>query len=303
MSNGITRALVQIGQDLTRLTRRGAEGSADIDRDAARFVRGDVDEKLHTDRRGKHEIGQAGEGLRAPEPEKGDAHRGIQVEREGAFSGEASLGDHAETNHSSLALAGFGQEVDALAQRSPSLTRMITDLRREQWTFSYKANRNLGAGTIREIRQITLGGANKGNTARSVYLLSHEVGHATNELDPAVWPKHRVSEEEFAALNLPRYMKSEGQAEMTALQARDEILKSGGPDIRKSIGFVTEYDNYSRGIYEEYRNESLSWEEAADKISRKMFDLPVIHHDQQLNYRDQYEALALHIEWMRGQRT
>ncbi|WP_157171065.1 hypothetical protein [Nocardia araoensis] len=63
----MTRILGRVLEDLKRMTRRGAEGAADMPRGAARYVRSDLDEKLHADRHGAYEIRKAGEGLRTQE--------------------------------------------------------------------------------------------------------------------------------------------------------------------------------------------------------------------------------------------
>ncbi len=89
MSNSITRALVGIVHNLTRLTGRGAERAGDIEKGAARFIKGDVDEKVvHADHRGKREIEQAGEGLQAPETEGAPARH--QRHRSGPDSARTS---------------------------------------------------------------------------------------------------------------------------------------------------------------------------------------------------------------------
>ncbi|BDT91478.1 hypothetical protein IFM12275_14540 [Nocardia sputorum] len=67
MSHGLTKVLGRIVEDLKRMTRRGAEGVADMPRGAARFVRHDVDVKVQADQLGGREVDKAGETLAAPE--------------------------------------------------------------------------------------------------------------------------------------------------------------------------------------------------------------------------------------------
>ena len=63
----MTRVLGRVVEDLKRLTRRGAEGVADMPRGAARFAGHDVDVKVRADQLGGHEVDKAGETLTAPE--------------------------------------------------------------------------------------------------------------------------------------------------------------------------------------------------------------------------------------------
>ncbi|MBF6169736.1 hypothetical protein IU486_34220 [Streptomyces gardneri] len=67
MSRGSRNLLAWITNELERLTRKGTQAYRDTGKRTARFIVQDVEEKLHVDRRGGHEIEKAGEGPRTPE--------------------------------------------------------------------------------------------------------------------------------------------------------------------------------------------------------------------------------------------
>ncbi|MBF6182097.1 hypothetical protein [Nocardia otitidiscaviarum] len=75
MSNSVTRALVRILHDLTRLTKRGAEGVTEVDGRVVRILEGDVGAKVHADSTGGREVEQAGA---LPPPDRAELTRAGQ---------------------------------------------------------------------------------------------------------------------------------------------------------------------------------------------------------------------------------
>ncbi|WP_280445134.1 hypothetical protein [Nocardia brasiliensis] len=258
MSNGITRALVGIVRDLTRLTGRGAERAADIERGTARFIRRDVDEKVHADHRGKREIERAGEGLQAPEH-----------------------GRRTGPTPKAPVRTGLGKDVDALVALSPTLSTAIRDLQApslslaERFTYlpyfppsgKWKIAYGKGKGTFCEpnSRRITIGpDYARAGAHRVLNALAHEVGHARlSEKYPGLhnlFSREGMTRTEWVRAHYGAQMRQEGEAELTALDVRKEILGNGGPDI---------YPDYYYGdVYERYERGGISRHEARGEVAK-----------------------------------
>ncbi|MGW4094440.1 hypothetical protein [Nocardia sp. NPDC004750] len=90
LSNGVTRALARVLNDLKRLTSKGMEAWRDTEENVTGLVRRDVDEKVHLDQHGGHEVDEAGQGLRAPEHAGTPPGEANSPQRYGPFQNETA---------------------------------------------------------------------------------------------------------------------------------------------------------------------------------------------------------------------
>jgi hypothetical protein len=87
------------------------------------------------------------------------------------------------------------------------------------------------------------------NPAMIAQLGSHESGHANYTPDPYV-PAKGLRRADYVAQNTNRDLKNEGEAAMTNMQVRQEILAAGGPDIGTNGAQAAKYNQ----IYQKYPN-------------------------------------------------
>jgi hypothetical protein len=131
---------------------------------------------------------------------------------------------------------GLGKDVDAILEKSPTLTRDLQSLRDNGWSLDF-----LGLRLTRDGRR---GECRRGNAGRIsidphapapsvVATIAHEVGHAKYQLEPVV-AANGLTREEYVTANLMRHLRDEAEAVLYNYQIREEIKRNGGPEIRLS---------------------------------------------------------------------
>ncbi|MFI6368569.1 hypothetical protein ACIBG0_38270 [Nocardia sp. NPDC050630] len=282
MSNGITRALVKImhdlTHDLTRLTRRGAEGAADIDWGAARFVKGDVDEKLRADRRGGHEVEQAGVALTATErrqvsaPDPAVGHSGRVAsstdelagntpasprESGGMFGGPGDL----------EVTTGLGAEVDSIVSLSPKSVKRIKDVQDAGWTIRLGP---AGEGTRTHRASKVIAIAEDSSAEHRASAILHEVGHAhpESERPPTVVTYNGEGRARWAVKCAQPHFRDEGQAVFHEVEGLYEIADNGGPRILPASSKPQEY----LSIYDQHVRGEMTKETAIHEMGQKYAD-------------------------------
>lgn len=132
--------------------------------------------------------------------------------------------------------SGLGKEVDGLIEKSPTLTKNLESMKKSGWVIKY-GDKGSGTSADPQTKTIIIDPSEKGNPTSIVQSLAHESGHALYTQDPYVdMPGH--TKDEYVQANLMRHLKDEGEATITNLQVREEILKATGGSDGKSKDIV-----------------------------------------------------------------
>lgn len=125
--------------------------------------------------------------------------------------------------------SGLGKDVDELSKKSPTLERKLTKLQDDGWTIRYGT---AGKGTFadRGKKEIVIDANSKGKPLSIVQSLAHESGHADYTTDPYVAPSGK-SKDQYVAANVNRNLKGEGEATITNLEIRAELMQAKAGDI------------------------------------------------------------------------
>jgi hypothetical protein len=118
---------------------------------------------------------------------------------------------------------GLGDDVDSVAENSPSLQRDLRQLKDDGWKIEY-GEAGKGSYTDRDAvpPKIVIDGNERGNPNAVTQTLAHEVGHATYsyEIDDSSKQAYVNS-----------LLADEGAATLNNIKVQREILANGGPDI------------------------------------------------------------------------
>ena len=135
---------------------------------------------------------------------------------------------------------GLGADVDALVAQSPTLASNLEKIDNAQWTVEYGA---AGAGSYcdRNAKKIVVDANERGHPEQVVQTLAHESGHALYTPDPYV-PPTGLTKQQYVDANVASSLKDEGEATLTNVQVRDEILAAGGPDIGVAGAQAEQYE-------------------------------------------------------------
>ncbi|MEQ8461649.1 MAG: RHS repeat-associated core domain-containing protein [Sandaracinaceae bacterium] len=94
--------------------------------------------------------------------------------------------------------------------------------------------------------------------------LAHELGHAN---DTSSWvPPTGLSEQEYVSANVDREMRGEGLAQLNNLEVRDQIMRTGGPDI----GISGTQDAGYQSAYDRHKSGDLTRDEVVGELGRLM---------------------------------
>jgi len=148
------------------------------------------------------------------------------------------------------AATGLGDDVDAIAAKSPILEANIKALQASGWAISY-GPAGKGSYTDRKAKQIVIDSSQKNSPTSVVQTLAHESGHARYTPDPYT-PPTGLTKDQYVQANVDHSLKDEGEATMTNVQVRDQILQNGGPDIGVAGAQSSQYE----AIAQQYPNPS-----------------------------------------------
>jgi len=142
----------------------------------------------------------------------------------------------------------FGSDVAELVAKSPTLTNNLNELLSGTPGWEIKFGK-AGEGTYvdKDNQELVIDPNQKGNTAEIVQSLAHESGHATYKAGPYIKPDG-LTRKEYIEKNADRHLKDEGEATLSNLDVRAEILKNGGEDI----GIAGSQDAKYLKAYEQY---------------------------------------------------
>jgi len=121
---------------------------------------------------------------------------------------------------------GLGADVDAMVAQSPTLQDKLDRLQADGWTIVSEPG--TAAWADRTTKEIHVGTG--GTTEDTVQSLAHEAGHADYTM-PAQTPPTGLTRSQYVTQNLNRHLDDEGEATLTNMEVRNEILAAGGSDI------------------------------------------------------------------------
>lgn len=134
-----------------------------------------------------------------------------------------------KTDKSGEFSAGLGKDVDELAKKSPTLQHKLTALQDDGWTIRY-GTASKGTFADRGKKEIVIDSNSKGKPMDIVQSLAHESGHAGYTVDPYVGPSGK-NKDEYVSANVTRNLKDEGEATITNLEIRAELMNAKAGDI------------------------------------------------------------------------
>lgn len=158
------------------------------------------------------------------------------------------IGDAAESVADALnpdVTTGLGADVDEIVNMSPSLKAKMKALLDDGWAIDAAPGNPVECDKEAKIIRIDT----DESTNEQVQSLAHEAGHAAYQTDPEV-PMAGKTKEEYVDANLMNDLKDEGEATLSNIEARNEILENGGPDIGiagntdNHPAYQESYDNY-----------------------------------------------------------
>ncbi len=137
---------------------------------------------------------------------------------------------------------GFGKAIDAIVNKSPLLVSRMKQLEGKiDMEYGEKGKGTFYDADAKPRPKIVLDPNDASSPALATQLFSHEIGHALYTMDPYV-PPDRLTRDQFVDQNVNRDLKNEGEATMSNAEVRDEIIRSGGPDIGIAGTHTKEYD-------------------------------------------------------------
>lgn len=124
---------------------------------------------------------------------------------------------------------GLGAKIDELAAKSPTLERDLQALQKQGWSIQYGAK---GKGTFadRTKKSINVDPSEGGRPLLLLQSLAHEAGHAM--YTPGAYiDMEGKTRQQYIDGNVKSSLDDEGEATITNLQVREELLKAKVGDI------------------------------------------------------------------------
>lgn len=149
-------------------------------------------------------------------------------EEPAAKAAEAKAAD-AKAAPPDIVHTGLGAKIDELAAKSPTLEHDLQALQKQGWSIQYGAQ---GKGTFadRTKKSIHVDPSHKGHPLTLLQYLAHEAGHAMYKPGAYVGMDGKTREQ-YIDGNVKNSLNDEGEATITNLQVRDELLKAKAGDI------------------------------------------------------------------------
>lgn len=144
-----------------------------------------------------------------------------------AAGGHQAHAGHAHSAH--IEHTGLGSNVDKIAAKSATLEHNLVDLHKAGWVIKY-GNKGGGSFTDRDSKTITVDAAEKGQTAAVLQTLAHESGHASYTPDAYTQPDG-LTRQQYVDRNVDHSLKDEGEATITNLLVRRQLLAAHQVDI------------------------------------------------------------------------
>jgi len=173
----------------------------------------------------------------------------------------------------------FDPQVSAIAGQSPTLNNQLQQLQQDGWTI-VKGPAGGGSFTDRQNKQIVI--ADGDTPAVTTAGLAHEIGHAEAGEPPYHPPAAGMTRDDFVEQNVTEQLRNEGEAQLNAAIARDEIKAAGGPDT----GIPGTQTNSYQALYDQYKAGLATRQQTVDLMADVMANESTSTTNQ--NYRDYY---------------
>lgn len=162
--------------------------------------------------------------------------------------------------------SGLGQDVDDIVNKSPTLKGNIEALQKQGYTISY-GEKGKGTYVNKESKSIVIDENSKGDPMSVVQSLAHESGHAMYTADPYQGMDGKTRDE-YVKANTNSNLKDEGEATITNLIVREELMKA---DPKMDIGVAGAQSKKYKELYEQNKDK-ISDPKERDKLRQQIGD-------------------------------
>jgi hypothetical protein len=173
------------------------------------------------------------------------------------------------------------KDSEDVIKKSSILENDLKQLEDDGWEIKY-GEAGKGSYANKNTKVIVIDESKKGSSGEIAQALAHEKGHALYEVDPYV-PPTGLTKENYVKENVKRHLKDEGEATLSNLEIRDEILSNSGPDIGVAGTKAEQYEH----IYQEYKSVG-DREKARELIGDIFADGERTSTNPNMNYREYY---------------
>lgn len=157
--------------------------------------------------------------------------------------------------------SGLGRDVDELAAHSPTLQRLLRELKQDGWTIGY-SDVGGGAYTKRSEAKVSVDSGARDDPEEVLRSLAHEAGHAyRSAYRPQEIPYHGQGRTRWVRSSAFERLRDEGEAALVETQILGEIAAAGGPRLRPTGRFAAEYESH----HSRYQRGELTRDEARDE--------------------------------------
>ena len=172
----------------------------------------------------------------------------------------AGSGSGSGTGTTPAVSSGLGAGADQVIANSPQLQQQIQALQNSNWSIQY-GQPGKGSFTVPP-NQIVIDPAAQSNPALAAQLLAHEVGHANNPVTYV--PPSGLTRAQYIQQNTDANMLSEANAVLNNIEARDQILANGGPNI----GINGQQNAKYQAVYNDYKAGKITRDQAKQQIAQ-----------------------------------
>jgi WXG100 family type VII secretion target len=199
----------------------------------------------------------------------GGAIGGVVGGPAGAAAGAAS---------GAAATGGLDPQVGQILSQSPTVAAQLAALEADGWTI-VQGPADGGSFADRTTKTITI---NAGDTVEvTAGGLAHEIGHAATP-EPPYHDPAGLTRDQYIDQNVQEQLRNEGEAQLNAAIARDEIGQAGGPDT----GIPGSQTPAYQAVYVEFKAGTITRTEAIERMANLMGNESTSNTNE--NYRAYY---------------
>lgn len=180
---------------------------------------------------------------------------------------------------------GLGAGFDKLAALSPKLMSNFDELRKQGWNIRV-GPAGKGSYADRNEKVIVIDANELGNDTAMAQTFAHETGHAMYTPDPYTAPAPGMTKNQYVQANVNSNLKDEGEATLTNIEIKNEILANGGPDIGIAGANGAKYEA-AAAKYPNPADRDLARQEVGNEFAHG--EVPSVPKDDGTSYKDYQE--------------